>query len=283
MARTLVTFHAHPDDEALLTAGTMARAVAAGDRVVLVVATAGEVGRVGAGVLDDDESLGARRTEELRRSAEVLGVHRLELLGYADSGHLDGGAAPAAGSFCAADTDDAAEKLAAILREEEADVLTVYDPRGGYGHPDHVGVHDVGYRAAALAGTPVVLEATVSRDLMRAGIEMAGALGVELPEGFRPESFDDWYTPESEITTFVDVSAHLGAKRASMAAHASQATGADPDAGMNVRTLAAFLSLPEDVFALAFSTEWYVRRGAPEGTREEDVFAAVRGGGVEAS
>ena len=282
MARTLVTFHAHPDDEALLTAGTMARAAAAGDRVVLVVATAGEVGRVGSGFLDDDEALGERRTAELRRSAEVLGVARVELLGYGDSGHLPNGVAPA-GSFVAADPDAAAQRLAEILRAERADVLTVYDPRGGYGHPDHVRVHDVGYRAARLAGTPVVLEATVSRDLMRMGLEMAGALGVEIPEDFRPETFDDWYTPESEITTFVDVSAHLPAKRASMAAHASQMTGADPDAGMNVRTLAAFLSLPEDVFALAFSTEWFVRRDAPAGTREDDVFAAVGDGGVEVS
>lgn len=280
MARTLVTFHAHPDDESLLTAGTMARAVAAGDRVVLVVATAGEVGRVGSDFLSADEALGARRTEELRRSAEVLGVHRVELLGYADSGHLEDGS-PAPGSFVAADPAEAAARLADILREEAADVLTVYDPRGGYGHPDHVRVHDVGYRAAELAGTPVVLEATVSRDLMQVGIDMAAALGVELPEGFRPDSFDDWYVPESEITTFVDVSAHLEAKRASMAAHASQTTGADPDAGMNVRTLAAFLSLPDDVFALAFSAEWFVRRGAPAGTREEDVFAAVEGGGTE--
>ena len=75
----------------------------------------------------------------------------------------------------------------------------------------------------------------------------------------------------------------LAGEVASMAAHASQMTGADPDAGMNVRTLAAFLSLPEDVFALAFSTEWFVRRDAPAGTREEDVFAAVGDGGVEVS
>lgn len=52
---------------------------------------------------------------------------------------------------------------------------------------------------------------------------------------------------------------------------------------MNVRTLAAFLSLPEDVFALAFSTSGSsVGTRPPAGTHEEDVFAAVGDGGVEA-
>ena len=62
----------------------------------------------------------------------------------------------------------AADALARIVREERADVLTIYDANGGYGHPDHVQVHRVGLRAASLAGTPVVLEATVDRGLLLA-------------------------------------------------------------------------------------------------------------------
>ncbi len=90
MPHTLVCFHAHPDDEALLTAGTMAKAAAAGHRVVLVVATRGEVGEVAADFLGDGEALGARRWHELERAAEVLGVARLEWLGYGDSGSAPG-------------------------------------------------------------------------------------------------------------------------------------------------------------------------------------------------
>ncbi len=30
-------------------------------------------------------------------------------------------------------------------------MLTTYDERGGYGHPDHIQVHRVGVRAAELA------------------------------------------------------------------------------------------------------------------------------------
>ena len=89
---------------------------------------------------------------------------RVAWLGYHDSGmtgweHNDDPA-----SFWQADVDEAAERLAAILREEQADVIVLYDWHGGYGHPDHIQVHRVGHRAADLAGTPRRFEATYNRD-----------------------------------------------------------------------------------------------------------------------
>ncbi len=81
---TLVSFHAHPDDEALLTGGTLARAAAEGHRVVLVTATAGEAGLTdGTGL---HPPLGERRRDELARAAAALGCARWELLDYQDSG-----------------------------------------------------------------------------------------------------------------------------------------------------------------------------------------------------
>jgi LmbE family N-acetylglucosaminyl deacetylase len=287
MPHTLVCFHAHPDDEALLTAGTMAKAAAAGHRVVLVAATRGEVGDVAADFLGDDD-LGERRWHELEAAAATLGVARLEWLGYADSG--SGPAPTGAGTgtrtsgpcdhvrFCEAEVEEAAARLAEILRDERADVLTSYDPNGGYGHPDHVQVHRVGARAAELAGTPVVLEATVDRELMHTGVEMAQALGYEVPSWFAPETVDVWYTPSGAITHIVDVSAHLEQKKAAMQAHASQATAAD--AGQS-RTLDLFLGLPDDLFALGFGTEWFVARGdggrRGAGVPADDVFADLDG------
>jgi LmbE family N-acetylglucosaminyl deacetylase len=82
---TVIFFHAHPDDEALLTSGTMAKLAAQGHRVVLVVATAGEAG-LSSEEFRTDGQLGDRRVDELQRSADALGVSRLEVLGYADSG-----------------------------------------------------------------------------------------------------------------------------------------------------------------------------------------------------
>ena len=185
---TLVCFHAHPDDECIQTGGTMAMAAEQGHRVVLVLATRGEHGEVADGFLDPGEELWQRRIIETDASAKALGVQRVEFLGYVDSGMIDTPENDAEGAFWQADVEDAARKLAAILEEEDAEVLTIYDDHGGYGHPDHIQVHRVGVRAAELAGTPVVYEATMNRDflleLIRARVESGDVdLGdVEAPE-----------------------------------------------------------------------------------------------------
>src|SRR4051812_16738827 len=138
---TLVCFHAHPDDESIATGGTMAKAAAAGHRVVLVLATRGEKGEIVDGVLQPGEPLGLRRIGEAMASAEVLGVQRVEFLGYVDSGMMGMPENEGPYAFWQADVDHAAARLATILREEDADIVTIYDDNGGYGHPDHIQVH----------------------------------------------------------------------------------------------------------------------------------------------
>jgi len=254
--KTLVFLHAHPDDEALLTSGTMARAVAEGQRVVLVVATDGAAGLAASEMAAGEGGLAARRARELDESCRALGVHRLVRLGYADSGlHGDepqrpGGPVP----FCAATVAQAASDVAAVLREEHADVLVHYDAAGGYGHPDHVRVHQVGVAAADLAGTPKVFEATVPRDLIAGAVKLASKV-YRFPPDFDPTSFERAFSAKAEITHRVNVRGYLAAKRASMAAHASQATADDGD-----RTLAAFLRMPGPLFRTVFGTEWYIDR-----------------------
>lgn len=126
----------------------MRKAYEEGHRVVLVVATRGELGEIPEGLLGEGEQLWQRRVDETRAAADILGAQRLEFLGYRDSGMMGTADNEAGGSFWTAPVEEAAEKLAAILREENADVLTVYDDNGGYGHPDHIQVHRVGMRAA---------------------------------------------------------------------------------------------------------------------------------------
>src|SRR3954449_5431236 len=174
---TLVSFHAHPDDDCIATGGVMAKAAAEGHRVVLVVATKGENGEVAADFLADGEALWQRRVEETLAAAKVLGVARTEFLGYVDLGMMGTPENDAPDSFWQADVDEAAERLAAILREEHADVITVYDDYGNYGHPDHIQVHRVGVRAAELAGTPDVYEMTMNRTEMMRMLEAARASG----------------------------------------------------------------------------------------------------------
>ena len=253
---TFVFFHAHPDDESIGTAGTMARAVAEGHRTVLVVATRGELGEVADGFLEDGEVLASRREKETLRSAEILGVSRVEFLGYCDSGMVGEPTNDEVGCFWMADVEEAAERLATILREEGADVLTIYDDNGGYGHPDHVQVHRVGMRAAELAGVPHVYQGTMNRDAVRRSVEDAVARG-EMSMDDAPPDDDSFGKPEAVITHRVDVSDQVPAKRASMRAHASQ-----------IPEDSFFLAMPEDRFAEVFGIEWFIECGAPRGEGE---------------
>src|SRR5262245_24686604 len=120
---TLVCFHAHPDDECIQTGGVMRKAADEGHRVVLVVATKGENGEVDEGFLDEGEALWERRVVETQAAADILGAKRVEFLGYVDSGMMGTPENDVPGSFWQADVEEAAAKLAAILEEENADVL----------------------------------------------------------------------------------------------------------------------------------------------------------------
>ena len=114
---TLVCFHAHPDDESIATGGTMALAAEAGHRVVLVLGTRGEQGEPVPGVLAEGEALWERRVVETHRAAEILGVERVEFLGYEDSGMMGEPTNENPACFWQADVEEAAERLAAILRD----------------------------------------------------------------------------------------------------------------------------------------------------------------------
>jgi LmbE family N-acetylglucosaminyl deacetylase len=272
MTHTLVAFHAHPDDEALLTSGTMARAAAQGHRVVLVVATDGDLGLASEAYAADGR-LGVRRLEELRRSASALRVARVVYLGYADSGlgpSLEPDP-PGRVRFVGAPLDEAASRLAEVLREERADVLLSYDRNGGYGHRDHVRVHDVGERAAYLAGTPRVLQATVPRDAIARAVDLVARV-YRFPPEFDRDSFKRAYSARAEITHRVDVHRYAAAKRASMRAHASQASAED---GAD-RTLAAFLRIPRPLFDLVFGREWFIDPARPAGLPvARDIFEGL--------
>ncbi len=268
--RTVVSFHAHPDDEALLTGGTLAGLAAAGHRVVLVTATCGERGLAGTADGEGAELARVRRAE-LEASAAALGCARVVDLGYADSGlHPD---ADDAAAFANVDVEEAAARLAEILTAESADVLTVYDRNGGYGHPDHVQVHRVGTRAAQMARTPVVLEATVPAALFRGVLRVLAlarhALGTSAPLGT-----DQVFSARGEITHRIRVTGQLEAKRAAMAAHGSQRR-----ASGEVRVLDRLLRLPRPLFALVFGREWFVEQGRSGPARASAVFSHARGAG----
>ena len=259
---TLVSFHAHPDDECIACGGIIRKAAEEGHRVVLVVATRGEQGEIPEGLLNQGEELWQRRVAETQASAQILGVQRVEFLGYTDSGMMGAPANDAPGSFWTAPVAEAAKKLAGLLEEEHADVLTCYDEHGGYGHPDHIQVHRVGVLAAELAGTRRVFQSTINRDQILRGREKfadpAAESDMETPD-IDDETFG---MPESIITAAVDVTPYLDHKRRAMRAHASQISEAS-----------FFLALPEEAFRYGFGTEWFIREGQGPGITETDLMA----------
>jgi LmbE family N-acetylglucosaminyl deacetylase len=191
-------------------------------------------------------------------------------LGYEDSGMTGWEQNAEPRSFHMADVDEAARRLADVLMEEHAEVLTVYDWHGNYGHPDHVKVHHVGHRGAELAGTGRVLEVTMNRDqivrMMQEARESGEASMLPDEADFDPSGPADdgnpFGTAEADITLAVDVEAYLGRKRSAIASHRSQVT----DTTM-------FLEMPEEAFRAAFRTEWYIEPGVEgDGPRPGWIF-----------
>jgi LmbE family N-acetylglucosaminyl deacetylase len=254
---TVVAFHAHPDDEVILTGGTLAQASAAGHRVVVVTATDGRMGHQ-----PDDTRLG-----ELRSSARILGVHRVECLGYADSGYGPDFYPDPPGRirFGRSDVDEAAARLASILREENAELLLNYQCNGGYGHRDHVQVHRVGKRAAELAETQRVLEVTMPRELLTRVGNIARLL--RLPAPYEQDVVRTAYAPRATITHRINVRRFARQKRDAVAAHRSQL-----GEGLAARLFSGALKLPPHVFGLVLGHEWFVDPTATPGTLHRSIF-----------
>ncbi|MFT3875402.1 MAG: PIG-L family deacetylase [Propioniciclava sp.] len=249
MSSTIVFVHAHPDDEASATSGTMTRASQLGHRVVCVYATGGDHGTAP----DDlgERSLADLRREEAEASAVVTGTQRLVWLGYSDSGMYGWEQNDAPDALWQADVAVAGRALADVLDAENADVVVGYDWHGGYGHPDHIMVHRITrYAVEVAARRPRYLETTMNRDRMRSLYALAVEAGMMSADQVWDidAPMDDGNpmgTPESDLHWDVDIAPFIEAKRAALACHASQ-----PDA-------AGMLQMPPAAFAIAFGHEFY--------------------------
>jgi N-acetyl-1-D-myo-inositol-2-amino-2-deoxy-alpha-D-glucopyranoside deacetylase len=272
-APTILLVHAHPDDEASTTGGTIARYAAAGARVVLVTCTNGEYGNSAAGHAPDHEdhdagAVVAHRMAELEASCAILGVSRLVLLGYHDSGMMGWPQNEAPGAFWNTPVADAAARLAELLEEERPDVVITYDENGFYGHPDHIQANRITLAAIkATSLSPKLYYPAIPLSAFKAMAEAMATEGIEGPQGPGGEDVppSDLGTPDDQIGAVIDVSAHTAAKRAALAAHGSQTEGS------------FFLTLPEEVFERFFGTESYVRVQDPTGQVgvEDDLLAGT--------
>ncbi len=151
--RRLLIVYPHPDDETFTSGGTIARYSSAGVAVHYACMTRGECGTIEPR-LRGEESVAVLRTAELLCAAEALGLAAIHFFGYRDSGMpgAPGGRHPDA--FVAAPLERVAGQLAALIRAVRPQVVVTFGPYGGYGHPDHIRVHEVTRAAFAEVGDP---------------------------------------------------------------------------------------------------------------------------------
>ena len=264
----LMAVHAHPDDEAIGTGGILARYSAEGIRSVLVTCTNGEQGDGPGGVKPGDPGhdpaqVAATRADELRKSAGYLGVSALEMVGYRDSGMAGWGANGDPGVFCNVALEEAAGRVARLMRRYRPQVVVTYDSNGNYGHPDHIQAHRAAVAAAESTGIPTKLYySAVPRSAIQVMREQLEAAGVDVAEFGLP---DDFGVPDELVNAVVDVSAQVDAKVQALNAHSSQ-------------TENFFLAqLPPDILDLVLSREHFTLH-SHDAPREvvDDLFAGLR-------
>lgn len=254
--------HPHPDDESISCGGTIARHVDEGAHVVVVTCTGGEEGENLAGIDLGDVAMPEVRRHELAGALAALGVREHEFLGYRDSGMAGTAANDHPESLHAADPEEAARRLALLIRSHRPDVVVSDDERGSYGHPDHIRAHEVTTRAIEIAadaadhlpGEPWGVRKRYVHAIPREGVlqfhERMLAAGLPSPFGDEPiEGVEEipFGVPESTITTAIDVGPWYGRKRAAMRAHRSQ-----------IGDESFFLNLPDDLAREVFALEHYV-------------------------
>jgi N-acetyl-1-D-myo-inositol-2-amino-2-deoxy-alpha-D-glucopyranoside deacetylase len=252
----------------------MAKAVAAGHRVILVTCTRGEQGEIVPGDLrhlGTGKPLADVRERELADAMRVLGVTDHRFLGpYEDSGMIGTPENERATAFWNADLDEAAAHLVRVIEEVRPQVVVTYDEHGGYGHPDHIQAHRVTNLAVAAAGWQVAKVYHCAwggperRRRERDDYEAAGR-----PGGFDPPDPDRASPPLAPVTTSVDIAAYLDRKLEAIAAHRTQVT-----------VVGRFFALSNHVAHEAFDQEHFTLAhgtlGIEAGTEpENDLFAGV--------
>lgn len=228
----LLFVHAHPDDESLTTGGTIAHYVAQGADVRVVTCTLGEEGEVIGDrykllAVDYADQLGGYRISELTKALNALGVDEPIFLGgpgrWRDSG-MSANSRRRHTAFVDAG-DDAVQELVTIIDEMRPHIVVTYDPKGGYGHPDHVQTHHV--TAAAIAAAtwevPKFYWTVMASSAVHAGLE---ALSDVPPDWIRlPNLSESEFTyGDCDIDAVIDTAKHVQAKVAALAAHATQVT-----------------------------------------------------------
>ena len=152
--RRLLAVVAHPDDETFGCGGTLAKYSGDGVQVSLVCATRGEAGEISHPDLATKADLGAVRERELRAASRILGINDLTILDYRDSGMAGSSENKHPKALCQADKTTLTGMIVEAIRRLRPQVLVTFDAGGGYGHPDHIAIHDATLAAFHASGDP---------------------------------------------------------------------------------------------------------------------------------
>lgn len=280
----LMHVHAHPDDESSKGAASTARYVAEGVDVHVVTCTGGERGSVLNPRMDRPdvwERITEVRRAEMDAAREILGVTQ-HWLGFVDSGWPEGDPKPPLpeGCFGLVPLEEATERLVRLVRQVRPHVMTTYDERGGYPHPDHVRCHEVSVAAFEAAADPerfpeagepwqvakLYYHHTFNRPRTQALNDAMEARGLESPYAERLSTWKPEPAWDARITTRVPCGEYFGVRDQALLAHATQI---DPDG--------AWFAIPLEVAQEVWPTEDYelVRAHVPTELPEDDLFTGV--------
>ncbi|MSO27713.1 MAG: mycothiol conjugate amidase Mca [Candidatus Nanopelagicales bacterium] len=286
-ALRLMAVHAHPDDESSKGAAVTAKYAAEGIEIMVVTCTGGERGNVlNAEAAAEVAELGleAVRRKEMARAAEILGV-RHRWLGFPDSGFPEGDPLPPLPPGCFADLplEVVAEPLVALIRKFQPQVVTTYDEKGGYPHPDHIRTHEVTMTAVDAAADPnqypgvggapwQVPKVYYNQQFSK---QRVLALHLAMTDADLESPYDDWLKnwedrPEDadRITTCVDAADWFEVRDQALLAHRTQI---DPQG--------RWFAVPMDLQKSVWPTEDFqlARSTVVTELPEDDLFEGLRG------
>ncbi|MEC7827337.1 MAG: PIG-L family deacetylase [Actinomycetota bacterium] len=287
MSLSILTVHAHPDDESSKGPGTINLYSSQGIRTTLVCCTGGEEGDILNPAMEREEikeELASVRLAELHSAAAIIGYDEVVMLGYRDSGMPESEANDHPEAFANADLDTAVGKLVAVIRRVRPQVVMTYpEVQNRYPHPDHLQVTAISVPAFERAGDPdwypeigepfepLKLYAPIwSRQRLLLTHQAFLDRGLESPYDEKWLSGRD---RDDRISAMIPVDNAV--RRKALLAHATQV---DPESPF-------WFGLPDEVQDAIHPFEEYMllRSKVPTEELEEDLFAGLRnlGGGEE--
>lgn len=280
--KSILGVYAHPDDEQGVS-GLMHKYAREGAEVNLICATRGEAGEIAPGVDATPETLGQVRENELRCAAEKIGVRNVYFFDYRDSGMMGTPENNDPRSLWQAHLLEIAAKIVRVIRRHQPQVLLTFDANGGYGHPDHIKIHQAALMAYFVAGDPRAyaeqsregLEAwsvsklywtAFARSRFERYAQMAQAHGIDLSAPMK--EFLKRALPDEVITTRIAVAEAVDLKLDALFCHASQMS---PNSFWS--------KIPPEIRKEGLRVETLVRAesrvSVASGTVEEDLFEGI--------